>query len=205
MGSEIIKTKICVTAKHLASPSAPLTCAGRALGFAGRVIVGVTAANDAARFKGRRDLDVQLREAVFTSLGALSFRHYRNQKLQLMRAAAYLRYNTGAKCFDCEKQKRMNHLWRTEKTSRQRKGKPREAAELCQVLFQKGTVNRGTARYGIRRCTDRSCSRSPSCRPCRGRSPAYWGLLSEPPLWTASYNPDLTGLLEDREERHRGG
>lgn len=48
--------------------------------------------------------------------------------------------------------------------------------------------------------TDGSCSRSPSCRLCQGRSPAHWGLLSGPPLWTVSYNPNPTDLLEDREK-----
>lgn len=63
-------------------------------------------------------------------------------------------------------------------------------------------------RDGIRQNTDGSCSRSPSCRLCPGRTPGLRALLSEPPLWKVSCNPGLTDLLQepqtglDEEQSH---
>lgn len=48
----------------------------------------------------------------------------------------------------------------------------------------------------MRRNTDGSCSRSPSCRLCPGRTPELRALLSGPPLWKASCSPDRTDLLQ---------
>lgn len=59
----------------------------------------------------------------------------------------------------------------------------------------------GANMYQIRHATDRNYSRSPSCRLCQGQSPGHWGLLSEPPLWTVSCNPNLTDLLQNRRNR----
>lgn len=50
-------------------------------------------------------------------------------------------------------------------------------------------------RDGMRGSTDGSCSRSPSCRLCPGWTPEVQALLSGPPLWKVSCNPDLTDLL----------
>lgn len=43
--------------------------------------------------------------------------------------------------------------------------------------------------------TDESCSRL-----CQRRGPGRCCLPGEPPLWKASYNPDLTDLLQRREK-----
>lgn len=125
-----------------------------------------------------------------------------NQKLQLM---FFSFFNYAHSLLEGQHRTEVLWYWETEtnessledtETSRQRKGKSHVAVKF----FSKGTVNRNIRRYLIRQCTDRSCSRSPSCRPCQGQSPACWCLLSEPPLWTASYNPNLIDLLEDREK-----
>lgn len=112
-----------------------------------------------------------------------------------------LKDNTWLKCFDVAKPKWMNHLWRRQKDQGRWRGIP-VWLWSCQVLiFLEGTVDRNIRWYEIRQTTDRSCSRSPSCHLCQGQSPGWWGRLFEPLLWTVSYNPNLTDLLEDREIR----
>lgn len=110
-----------------------------------------------------------------------------------------LKDNTRLKCFDVhEKPKRMNHLWRRREDQGRGKGNPMWLRG-CQVI----RVQQKEISDQIRETTDRSCSRSPSCRPCRGQCPGHWGLLSELPLWTASYSPNLTDPLENESDRER--
>lgn len=58
-------------------------------------------------------------------------------------------------------------------------------------------------RDGMRGSTDGSCSRSPSCRLCPGWTPEVRALLSGPPLWKVSCNPDLTDLLRGKQTELR--
>lgn len=93
----------------------------------------------------------------------------------------------------------MNHLWRRQKDQGRGRGNPMWLRS-CQVIIFLRRDSRVKYQVISDQSTDGSCSRSPSCRLCQGRSSAHWGLLSGPPLWTVSYNPNPIDLLEDRKK-----
>lgn len=173
-----------------------LTCAGGALGFAGGVVVREAAADDASRSERRAGVRVQLREAIFTSSAALRFRHYRHLKKKkkkitlLWLRAVYLNFKA-----------RLELLWSCENGIKESSPEEREHLSKGSGRIPDGcdAAKFLKIRNGIRRNTDGSCSRSPSCRLCPGWTPEVRALLSGPPLWKVSCNPDLTGLLRETD------
>lgn len=92
------------------SDEAAFTCAGGALGLAGRVVVQEAAADDASRFKRGAGVSLQLREAIFTSSAALRFRHYKQKNL-LITSSLPKRFKLGLNVRDAARMKLKNHLW----------------------------------------------------------------------------------------------
>lgn len=78
--------KSCCCGSGEEEEEAALTCAGRAPGLAGGVVVGEAAADNPPRPEGGAGLGLQLGEAVLAPPAALRLRHCEQEKLRLAAA-----------------------------------------------------------------------------------------------------------------------